>query len=109
MHNFTPIAALFGGALIGLSASAMLLLDGKIAGISGILAGVISPVKFRGLRFSVQDGARRLLPRTRPHLARFRCTSRFHLRRRDGRGRVPSHLDHRIGHDRLGLCGLPRE
>ena len=44
MHNFTPIAALFGGALIGLSASAMLLLDGKIAGISGILAGVLKPV-----------------------------------------------------------------
>jgi uncharacterized membrane protein YedE/YeeE len=45
MHNFTPFASLFGGILIGLSASAMLLLDGKIAGISGILAGVLKPVK----------------------------------------------------------------
>ena len=36
---------LFGGMLIGLSASAMLLLDGKIAGISGILAGVLKPVR----------------------------------------------------------------
>lgn len=45
MHDFTPITALFGGVLIGLSASAMLLLDGKIAGISGILAGVTRPVK----------------------------------------------------------------
>jgi uncharacterized membrane protein YedE/YeeE len=36
---------LLGGVLIGLSASAMLLLDGKIAGISGILAGVLKPVK----------------------------------------------------------------
>lgn len=45
MHNFTPFASLFGGVLIGLSASAMLLLDGKIAGISGILAGVLKPVK----------------------------------------------------------------
>ena len=45
MHNFTPLASLFGGMLIGLSASAMLLLDGKIAGISGILAGVLKPVK----------------------------------------------------------------
>jgi len=45
MHNFTPLSALLGGILIGLSASAMLLLDGKIAGISGILAGVIRPVK----------------------------------------------------------------
>ena len=45
MHNFTPLASLFGGMLIGLSASAMLLLDGKIAGISGILAGVLKPVR----------------------------------------------------------------
>jgi uncharacterized membrane protein YedE/YeeE len=45
MHNFTPFASLFGGMLIGLSASAMLLLDGKIAGISGILAGVLKPVR----------------------------------------------------------------
>ena len=45
MHNFTPLASLIGGMLIGLSAAAMLLLDGKIAGISGILAGVLKPVK----------------------------------------------------------------
>ena len=45
MHNFTPLASLLGGVLIGLSASAMLLLDGKIAGISGILAGVLKPVR----------------------------------------------------------------
>jgi len=44
MHNFTQLASLLGGVLIGLSASAMLLLDGKIAGISGILAGVLKPV-----------------------------------------------------------------
>ena len=45
MHNFTPLAALIGGILIGLSAAAMLLLEGKIAGISGICAGVITPTK----------------------------------------------------------------
>ena len=45
MHNFTPFASLFGGLLIDLSASAMLLLDAKIAGISGILAGVLKPVR----------------------------------------------------------------
>ena len=45
MSNFTPLAALCGGMLIGLSASAMLLLDGKIAGISGILSGVLKPVR----------------------------------------------------------------
>jgi uncharacterized membrane protein YedE/YeeE len=45
MHNFTPLASLLGGILIGLSASAMLLLDGKIAGVSGIVAGVLRPVR----------------------------------------------------------------
>jgi uncharacterized protein len=45
MHNFTPIAALLGGILIGLAASAMLLLEGRIAGISGIFAGVLNPVR----------------------------------------------------------------
>jgi hypothetical protein len=45
MHNFTPLAALLGGILIGLSASAMLMVEGKIAGISGIFAGVLSPAK----------------------------------------------------------------
>lgn len=37
--EFTPIAALAGGALIGLAATLLLWLTGRIAGISGILAG----------------------------------------------------------------------
>jgi uncharacterized protein len=45
LTNFTPISALIGGLLIGLSASAMLLFNGKVAGISGIFAGVLRPVK----------------------------------------------------------------
>lgn len=45
MENFTPIASLIGGVLIGVSASVMLLLDGKIAGISGVFAGVLKPIK----------------------------------------------------------------
>jgi uncharacterized protein len=45
VHNFTPIASLAGGILIGLSASAMLLFDGQIAGISGIFAGILRPAK----------------------------------------------------------------
>lgn len=45
MNNFTPFASLAGGVLIGISAAAMLLFNGKIAGISGILAGVLRPVK----------------------------------------------------------------
>jgi uncharacterized membrane protein YedE/YeeE len=34
--EFTPLASLAGGALIGLSATALLWLNGRIAGISGI-------------------------------------------------------------------------
>jgi len=45
MNNFTPLASLIGGILIGFSASAMLVLDGKIAGISGIFAGVLRPAR----------------------------------------------------------------
>src|SRR5206468_10530565 len=45
MEHFTPTASLLGGMLIGLSASAMLLANGKIAGISGIVAGLLSPTQ----------------------------------------------------------------
>lgn len=41
MENFTPYSALIGGALIGLSANLMLLLNGRVAGISGILEGIL--------------------------------------------------------------------
>ncbi len=41
--DFTPWSALAGGALIGLSASLMLLANGRIAGISGIFGGLLSP------------------------------------------------------------------
>jgi uncharacterized membrane protein YedE/YeeE len=43
MTNFTPLPSLLGGVLIGLSASAMLILTGKIAGISGMLGGIVMP------------------------------------------------------------------
>ena len=42
MENFTPVASLIGGILIGLSASAMLVFNGKIAGVSGIVGGLVS-------------------------------------------------------------------
>jgi uncharacterized membrane protein YedE/YeeE len=41
MGSFTPISALLGGALIGLAAALLLLLNGRIAGISGILGGLL--------------------------------------------------------------------
>lgn len=51
MTNFTPLPALLGGILIGLSASLLLLSHGKIAGISGILGGLLSPgTEDRGYR-----------------------------------------------------------
>ncbi|WP_372971931.1 YeeE/YedE family protein [Marinobacter sp.] len=43
--NFTPWSALAGGIIIGLSAAAFILLNGKIAGISGILGGLLAPQK----------------------------------------------------------------
>ena len=39
--NFTPWAALAGGALIGLAATILVLMNGRIAGISGILGGLL--------------------------------------------------------------------
>ena len=41
--DFTPWSAAAGGALIGLSASLMMLTTGRIAGISGIFGGLLSP------------------------------------------------------------------
>lgn len=43
MANFTPYSALAGGVLIGLAAVAMMLLQGRIAGISGIVGGLFAP------------------------------------------------------------------
>ncbi|MGO1749836.1 MAG: YeeE/YedE family protein [Marinobacter sp.] len=41
--NFTPWTALAGGVLVGLAAASFLLLNGRIAGISGILGGLLTP------------------------------------------------------------------
>ena len=43
--QFTPGAALTGGLLIGLAAASFLLLNGRIAGISGILGGLLVPAR----------------------------------------------------------------
>ncbi len=42
MENFTPISALLGGLLIGGSATLLLWLNGRIAGISNIASGIFS-------------------------------------------------------------------
>src|SRR5437667_9427624 len=41
MAKFTPVSAAIGGALIGLAAALLMLLTGRIAGISGILGGCL--------------------------------------------------------------------
>ncbi len=41
MHDFTPWSALAGGALIGLAASLLLVMRGRVAGISGIVSGLV--------------------------------------------------------------------
>lgn len=41
--EFTPVLSTLGGALIGAAASAMLLLQGRVAGISGIVGGLFTP------------------------------------------------------------------
>lgn len=52
MDNFTPYASLAGGLVIGISAT-LLLMAGRLAGISGILAGLIP--------FNSKDGFWRIL------------------------------------------------
>jgi uncharacterized protein len=40
MSEFTPIASTIGGVLIGIASLVLLVLNGRIAGISGILGGL---------------------------------------------------------------------
>ncbi len=43
MTEFTPIAALVGGALIGVAAVVLMFATGRIAGVSGILGRLLPP------------------------------------------------------------------
>jgi hypothetical protein len=42
--HVAPLPALAGGAIMGLAASALMLLIGQVAGISGMVTGVLRPV-----------------------------------------------------------------
>ena len=42
MENFTPVSGVIGGLLIGLSTVLLILFNGRIAGISGIVGGVLT-------------------------------------------------------------------
>lgn len=41
MEHFTPISSAIGGVLVGLAAALMYAFNGKIAGVSGVLGGLI--------------------------------------------------------------------
>ncbi len=50
MEDFTPLSALAGGVLIGLSAAVLHLGLGRVAGISGIVGSLLVPGGERGFR-----------------------------------------------------------
>lgn len=55
--DFTPFSALAGGILIGLASVLLMAANGRIAGISGIAAGLVSPsTQDRGWRLSFVIG-----------------------------------------------------
>lgn len=45
MTDFNPVSGLAGGALIGLAATLLLWINGRIAGISGLLTGLLEPAR----------------------------------------------------------------
>jgi uncharacterized membrane protein YedE/YeeE len=51
MENFTPYSGLFGGMLIGIAAVLLLVANGHIAGISGIVSGLLAPGDEKGWRW----------------------------------------------------------
>jgi len=44
-NSFSPWSATAGGVIIGIAAAMFVLLNGRIAGISGILGGLLQPAK----------------------------------------------------------------
>jgi uncharacterized protein len=59
MTEFTPLQSLIGGALIGAAAVLLMALHGRIAGITGILGGLLPPGRApdRGWRIAFLAGA----------------------------------------------------
>lgn len=56
MHDFTPLSGLLGGALIGLAAAMLMLLTGRMAGVSGILGGALAAGSDRSWRLAFVAG-----------------------------------------------------
>ena len=44
-NSFTPWASLAGGVIIGIAAAMFILLNGRIAGISGVIGGLLKPAR----------------------------------------------------------------
>ncbi len=51
MTEFTPISSFTGGVLIGISAVMLMWTCGRIAGVSGILSGLLPPVERSSILF----------------------------------------------------------
>ena len=56
MDNHTPIPAAIGGTLIGLAVALLMLTTGRIAGISGIVDGLIGSADGKGWRAAFVAG-----------------------------------------------------
>lgn len=56
MTEFTPVSALLGGIMIGTAAAGLLLLQGRIAGISGILGSALTSADERPWRLAFLVG-----------------------------------------------------
>ena len=52
-NEFTPWSSLVGGMLIGLSAAMFVLLNGRIAGISGVVGGLFKSAMFKPVKGDV--------------------------------------------------------
>lgn len=48
LTGFSPVSAAVGGAMIGAAAVLLMALNGRIAGVSGIVAGVLAPLRGEG-------------------------------------------------------------
>lgn len=56
VEDFNPLLSLVGGALLGISATILLLFNGRIAGISGIMGGALSEPGDRDWRIAFLVG-----------------------------------------------------
>lgn len=55
--EFTPLLSLTGGMLIGAAALLLMLANGRVMGVSGILGGLLGPSERKGWRLAFLVGA----------------------------------------------------